>query len=125
MQITQINYQKTFNIGSYQSIKLGAEMSINEGENAEEGMDTLRKFVHEYFTKHAPTEAFEQTGEQVRDIAEPGGNDNSKSRQINSIREAINSATTLKTVEIFRKLVERENIPEITTIFEEKLKTFA
>lgn len=68
MHISNINYQKTFNIGSYQSIKIGVEMVINEGENAEEGMDNLRVFVNEYFTKHAPTE--EQRGTQVRDIVE-------------------------------------------------------
>ena len=69
MHISNINYQKTFNIGSYQSIKIGVEMVINEGDNAEEGMDNLRVFVNEYFTKHAPTE--EQRGTQVRDIVEP------------------------------------------------------
>lgn len=68
MHISSINYQKTFNIGSYQSIKLGAEMSLDVGEDAETGMETLRTFVHEYFTKTAPTEDYR--GTQVRDIVE-------------------------------------------------------
>lgn len=124
MKLEKITYRRLFPTGSYanEAIELSGTLEPNEDIlNAYTQLHEMCAQLH--FTKNK--EFYEQTGEQVRDIGEVGGNYNSKSRQINSIREAINSATTLKTVEIFRKLVERENIPEITTIFEEKLKTFA
>lgn len=47
----------------------------------------------------------------------------SKTEQaLNNFIEAIQTSTTLKGVEIFRKLVERENNPSLTEAFETKIK---
>ena len=51
MNITSINYTKTYNLGSYQSEKIGVEISINEGENAMEALDTVKKLCQEFHEK--------------------------------------------------------------------------
>lgn len=48
-------------------------------------------------------------------------NQEPKEKAIENFIEAIRTSTTLKGVEIFRKLVERENNPSLTEAFENKL----
>jgi hypothetical protein len=48
MQITTVNYTRTFNLGNYSSEKIGVELSINEGESANEALDVARGLVEEY-----------------------------------------------------------------------------
>lgn len=114
MYISQINYQKTFNIGSYQSVKIGAEMIINEGENAEDGMETLRLFVHEYFTKHTPTE--ECIGTQVMDIEPEVEVD-----RLTGLMQVIDMCTNKVALERFRTQIEKENNVSLTQLFDKKL----
>ena len=45
-----------------------------------------------------------------------------KEQALNNFIEAIQTSTTLKGVEIFRPLVERENNPSLTEAFETKIK---
>ena len=48
MQITMVNYTKTFNLGNYSSEKIGVEIAINEGEDAKEALSTAKQLVEEY-----------------------------------------------------------------------------
>jgi hypothetical protein len=54
MHITLINYTKTFNLGSYQSEKIGVEININEGEDAKEALSTAKALVHEFYMEGLP-----------------------------------------------------------------------
>ena len=48
MQITTVNYTRTFNLGNYSSEKIGVELTINEGESANQALDVARGLVEEY-----------------------------------------------------------------------------
>lgn len=52
MQITTVNYTRTFNLGNYSSEKIGVELSINEGESANDALDVARGLVEEYHNKN-------------------------------------------------------------------------
>jgi len=48
MNINQISYQKTFNLGNYSSERIGVEIVLNEGEDAKEALNTAKALVEEY-----------------------------------------------------------------------------
>jgi len=54
MHISKVNYTKTFNLGSYQSEKIGVEIDLNEGEDAKEALSTAKALVHEYYMEGLP-----------------------------------------------------------------------
>tara|TARA_R110000868_G_C10931850_1_gene766438 strand:+ start:940 stop:1338 length:399 start_codon:yes stop_codon:yes gene_type:complete len=54
MTITTVSYTKTYNLGSYQSEKIGIELSINEGDNAMEALDEAKKLAQEFHEKNNP-----------------------------------------------------------------------
>jgi len=54
MVIDRISYTKTFNLGSYQSEKIGVEIALNEGEDAKEALSTAKALVHEYYMEGLP-----------------------------------------------------------------------
>lgn len=49
MHISKVNYTKTFNLGSYQSEKIGVEIDLNAGEDAKEALAAAKTLVHEYY----------------------------------------------------------------------------
>ena len=51
MNIKTVYYQKTFNLGNYNSERIGIEVALNEGENAEDALNTARNLVEEYHSK--------------------------------------------------------------------------
>ena len=52
MQITTVNYTRTFNLGNYSSEKIGVELSINEGESANQALDVARDLVEQYHAEN-------------------------------------------------------------------------
>ena len=52
MQITTVNYTRTFNLGNYSSEKIGVELSINEGESANQALDVARDLVEQYHSEN-------------------------------------------------------------------------
>lgn len=113
MNITSITYRKNFPVSQFIFETIGVEVMVNDGEDPEKILSEAKQWVENH---HVPMESM--MGTQVRDIeVEP------KSK-ISSFVEAINSSSTLKGVEIFRPLVTRENIPELTEVFENKIKSF-
>ena len=85
MYIDRILYQKTFNIGSYMSEKIGVELTLNEGENAEQALDTAKSLVEEYHKKNNPINE-EFMGTKIRDIVEDAPKD-PKQALIQSIQQ--------------------------------------
>ena len=85
MHIDRIQYQKTFNLGMYQSEKIGVELTLNEGENAEQALDTAKSLVEEYHKKNNPINE-EFMGTKIRDIVEDAPKD-PKQALIQSIQQ--------------------------------------
>ena len=52
MNIERISYQKTFNLGYYSSERIGADVLINPGEDAMQGIELARQLVTENFKKN-------------------------------------------------------------------------
>lgn len=125
MNITSINYTKTYNLGSYQSEKIGVEISINEGENAMEALDTAKKLCQEFHDKNNP-EPF-VSGET---IIQPASTEpipeikvdkkTAKEQQEQNLIDAINSCTELKVLESYR-LIAKSN-EKLQTAYDNKLK---
>ncbi len=111
MKITSLTYRKNFPVSQFIFETIGVEVMVNEGDDPQKILSEAIQWVE---NQHIPME--EMRGTHVRTI-EPAN-------PVDSFIEAIKTSTTQKGVEIFRKLVERENIPELTAAFEEKLKEF-
>jgi hypothetical protein len=47
-------YQKTFNIGLYQSERIGVEMDLHSGENSSFALDECKKLVNEFHVQNNP-----------------------------------------------------------------------
>ncbi len=54
MKITSINYQKTFNLGNYQSERVGCEIQLDEGDSASGLLDTARSIVENWHQVNNP-----------------------------------------------------------------------
>lgn len=113
MNITSITYRKNFPVSQFIFETIGVEVMVNDGEDAGKLLEEAKQFVER---QHVPMESM--TGTQIRTI------DEEPKSKVSGFVEAINTSTSLKSVEIFRKLVERENIPELTEVFENKIKSF-
>ncbi len=95
---------------------IGYDVTVREGEDYKEA----ERFADEKIKEYIQANKIENpmSGVQVRDVPMEPVNKES------GFIEAINSCTSLKSVEIFEKLVKRENIPALTTAFENKLQSF-
>lgn len=83
MEITQISYHKTFNLGNYSNEKIGIDIKIAPGEDPMEAFAEAKKQVEKshLFFKHQPTY------EKAKDIvAHP---DNYTGRDVKQAQETI------------------------------------
>jgi len=118
MYIDKISYQKTFNLGSFQSERIGVEISLNEGEDAKEALNTAKNLVHEYYMEGLPKEPIQI--EQVADnkpvpivqVEKPSKEDQQKQYLLDC-----KDITELKT---FEKLVKSN--PHLMETYDEQLK---
>jgi hypothetical protein len=111
MNIDRISYKKVFPIGSYLTEHIGLEATLDMGESPEVALQRLQIIVNDLHSATIAT--LEETrGTQVKDIAqEPKvSNEDKKQMQIQGWVEAINSCSSLKVLEIYTKMVERENV---------------
>ena len=114
MKIDRIQYQRVYPIGNYATERVGLEASLDENENPEEALAKLMTITNDLH--YATTATLDQfRGTQIRDIEEVPKitNEDKKKQQILGFVEAITTCTSLKTLLIFEKLVERENVSEL------------
>jgi hypothetical protein len=80
MKITTIIYNKVFSLGNYENEKLGIEIELQEGEDAQAAMDKAKQFVefnHELNSIHDHIQRCEDvllnadnyTGSQIKQAA--------------------------------------------------------
>ena len=116
MQITQISYQKTFNLGNYSSERIGAEITLNAGEDAMQAINEARKLVMENFTAN---------NLQPEILPEPEIPIIPKQKQmpiettVDFIKRDINSCTELKVLESYRLIAAGK--PELKEAYDNKL----
>lgn len=119
MIITTIKLSQEINFNGMPTW-IGLEGSLSAGEDEKEGLRSLQKSITDYVKEEQ--EKLPKPTWMPKAKAE--GNKNSKEQQIATTIEAINGCTRKESVEIFRKLVERESNPSLTEAFDNKLKEF-
>jgi len=130
MKTTLVSYEKLFPLGPYINEKIRIEGTLEEGETVEQAFTDARKMVHDFHHKTNPELYAENNmrGTVISDVPEPVkkklSNEEKKAETINSTIQVINTAENIGQVEIFRKLVNRENIPALTEAFENAIKKF-
>lgn len=119
MQITTVSYQKTFNIGSYQSEKIGVELSVEAGEDATLALDTARNLVHEYHEKNNPVPIYEDAvlpETQLDKGVQPSEKLTKEEKQM----LAISSCQDIKTLESYRLIVKKYDY--LQPVYDETMK---
>lgn len=125
MQITTVNYTRTFNLGNYSSEKIGVELSINEGESANQALDVARDLVEQYHSENI---------KRLSKIREFLGVSDSYQEEINEIiptqskktlaektKEFINACKTKEELKAW-ELMSKSN-PELIKHYNNKLKS--
>jgi len=102
MQITTVNYTRTFNLGNYSSEKIGVELSINEGESANQALDVARDLVEQYHAENLKRQ---------------------KELYDESIRDGLYSALGIKKEEIIIPTQSKQTLAEKTKQFIDSCKT--
>ena len=126
MKIDRISYQKTFNIGSYQSERIGVEIELNSGEDAKEALSTAKALVHEFYMEGIPQQV--ETHSVVADNVivpivdikadEPPPTKLTKEEQQ---KKYLTDCTTIEELNTFKLLV--KNNPHLQEIFDNHYKT--
>lgn len=65
MRITEITYHRTFNLGNFNSERIGVKVDINEGESASEALETAKQLVEETHKNNYPNLVLEPQIEQT------------------------------------------------------------
>jgi Tfp pilus assembly protein PilO len=117
MHISKVSYQKTFNLGSYTSEKIGVELDINEGEDAKLALDKARKLVQEYHIEN--NKGLYVRGEMDEMLPEVQKQKPEKTA-IESLIEDINTCTEIKVLESYRLIAKSK--PELQTAYDNHLK---
>lgn len=116
MNITTISYSESHEQFSEYGLKLwrkaGIEAELSEGDDPGKSYDELEKIVKTRLTSNPPPESVPLPVEQIK--KEP------KEAAIDSQIEAIAGCTSIKSLEIFKKLVDRENVPRLTEAYFKK-----
>lgn len=132
MKLDRISYSKLLPTGVYANERIGLEAELNSGDDAEISMDILRNMVAQLHKKYnpqyyQPNDGYNVDGVPNIAVGEPLSvpiEITPKDKQLQNFIEAINTTTSLKALEIFRKLVERENNIQLTEAFQAKIKSF-
>ncbi len=48
MQIERVNYQKTYNLGNYESERIGVDINLMAGDDPVKALDEAKKLVEQY-----------------------------------------------------------------------------
>lgn len=128
MKITKITYQKAFWIGSYLQEKIGGEISLDEGEDAMEALNTLRDFCN---AAHKPL----QEGDSVFKLPEiskelttdhfeiPEPIPKTKEQQKANILKLISTCNDKKNLESMFLISKAD--PELLSAYNKKMEEFA
>lgn len=132
MRVSKVNYQKIFPTGmAYLNHKIGVEIEVAEGEQSEDAF-LFAKFLVEKWNmdsnpSYAMTMEYMKPSENVLMESEWSGkayNKVTKDEKAEGMKEIIRIANTKQLLERQRGQVERLNNPEVTELFNNKLKTF-
>ena len=134
MNIERVNYQRTFNLGSYESVRIGAEVMVNAGEDAKQALVIAKNFVEEFQKENHPHTYGHDSTPDIPIIPksfnvshEPPNHSNKElidwaeqiERQPVDLKKEIQSSTSLKVLESYKFIVKGK--PELEKVYTDKL----
>jgi hypothetical protein len=118
MEIRTINYQKTFNLGNYQSERIGVEIVLEQGESANKAIDLAKQFVEEcHLNNNQKVQALQHEEEPIELIKTQSPQ--TLIERTMSFIDACKNEGELKAFEFMSKTK-----PELKSYYDKKLKSF-
>lgn len=118
MHIAKVNYQKTFNLGNYQSEKIGIEMELNQGESASKALDICKDLVEEYHIENLKTHAIVDVETEPIEIIQT----QSKQSMVEKAIMFINTCKNEKEMKAWEFM--SKTYPAVKEAYDNKLKSF-
>lgn len=94
MKMSEITYNRTFNLGNFNSERIGVRIEINEGESVAQALEAAKQLVEETHKNNYPNLVVEPIIEQTQ----------SKEEMVANTVQAIISTKTIKELEEFKLL---------------------
>lgn len=115
MEIKTVNYQKTFNLGNYQSERIGVEIVLESGESANKAIELAKQFVEECHVNNQKVQALPE--EEPVEVIKTQSPQTLIERTMGFI-DACKDERDLKAFELMCK-----NKPELKKYYDKKLKS--
>jgi organic radical activating enzyme len=119
MHIEKVNYQKVFNLGSYQSERIGVELVLNKGEDAKFALEEAKKLVEEFHQENQSVNKVEpefENGLVVQNIKSTP-----KKTISEKTKELINNCVSEDELKSWKMMAETHKLMDC---YNDKLKTF-
>jgi hypothetical protein len=97
MKISEITYNRTFNLGNFNSERIGVRIEINEGESVTQALEAAKQLVEETHKNNYPNLVVEPIIEQTL----------TKEQITEGNLKAINDCTTLQELESYKLLTKQ------------------
>ena len=138
MKVKSVNYCKTFNIGSYQSEKIGVEIDVEENETPEQCLSAAKSMVATFFTQSNPQLNYQdqettinnwlvKESEHHQQMQVASGLkttqpiENQPQTQEQKIKQLISQATSIPELKQWELLSKNKQYPDLKEIYDNKL----
>lgn len=116
-QFEKVSYQRVFNLGNYESVRIGADVLINPGEDAKQALNEAKEFVEQWRKEN---NAYHFT-DQTPDIPVIPKEFKKDSMEVMPMEEQIQSCTSKAVLKaVYEKIVKGK--PDLEQIYQAKLK---
>ena len=119
MKIDRITFAQLYPTTSFLNVRLGAEMSINEGDSPIEGMQKLKQFTEEFYKNNFQQLPIIEDAQPPEPAILPIVNREPLSKE-DEIRNEIKSVQELKVLESYQMIIGKK-YPNLQTDFDNKL----
>lgn len=138
MKVKTVSYCKTFNIGSYQSEKIGVEIDVEENETPEQCLSAAKSMVATFFTQSNPQLNYQdqetKTTETIIEFGRDENNnlirtekyaqtiENQSLTQEQKIKQLISQATSIPELKQWELLSKNKQYPDLKELYNQRLK---
>lgn len=122
MEFEKVSYQRVFNLGNYESVRIGADVLINPGEDAKQALNTAKEFVEQWHKENSNVSNYADHTPEIP-IIPLRFKEGSMEIQIKegTLYEQIKSCTSKAVLKaVYEKIVKGK--PELEEIYQAKLK---
>jgi hypothetical protein len=121
-QFEKVSYQRVFNMGNYESIRIGADVIVNAGEDAKSALNEAKEFVEQWQKENSIHHYADNTPDIpiIPKEVRPEKYKDSPLPMHSNLLDDINSCTELKILESYVFLAKRT--PALKQAYDNKLK---